>query len=64
MNYQRYQQRDQQFRGERRELEQGREQTQFRREGQTPQHFRDWKRERPSKMNKNKKKKFRRESKS
>ena len=34
MNYQRYQQRDQQFRGERRELEQGREQTQFRREGQ------------------------------
>jgi nucleolar protein 56 len=60
MNYQRYQQRDQQFRGERRELEQGREQTQFRREGQNPQHFRDWKRERPSKMNKNKKKKFRR----
>jgi nucleolar protein 56 len=62
MNYQRYQQRDHQFRGERRELEQGREQTQFRREGQTPQHFRDWKRERPSKMNKDKKKKFRRKS--
>lgn len=64
MNYQRYQQRDQQFRGERRELEQGREQTQFRREGQNPQPFRDWKRERPSKMNKNKKKKFRRKSES
>ena len=64
MNYQRYQQRDQQFRGERRDLERGHEQTQFRREGPYPQQFRDWKRERPSKMNKNKKKKFRRKSKS
>ena len=60
MNYQRYQQRNQQFRGERRDLEEGHEQTQFRRE----QHFRDWKREMPSKMNKNKKKKFRGKSKS
>jgi nucleolar protein 56 len=64
MNYQRYQQRDQQFRGERRDLERRHEQTQFRREGPYPQQFRDWKRERPSKMNKNKKKKFRRKSKS
>jgi nucleolar protein 56 len=58
MNHQPYQERFKQVRGEGRELAGGLDQSQLPREGRYPRRFGDWKRERPSKMNKGKKKKF------
>ena len=58
MNHQPYQERFKQVRGEGKELAGGLDQSQLRGEGRYPRRFGDWKRERPSKMNKDKKKKF------
>ena len=58
MNHRPYQERFKQVRGEGKELAGGRDQSQLRGEGRYPRRFGDWKRERPSKMNKGKKKKF------
>jgi nucleolar protein 56 len=55
MNHQPYQERFKQIRGEGRELAGGLDQSQLPREGRYPRRFGDWRRDRPSKMNKGKK---------